>query len=284
MWPDFDLAAWFSGFLPGIHDLYDFEVSDRPDFILYSVFGPPPPKGPWARIFYTGENRRPELDKCEWAFGFDHEDSVRDPRYFRLPLYTVYGCGRNLVKRYFEAERIRRSKKRFCAFIYSNADAPERVLFFGKLSRYKRVDAPGRVMNNMPGFGSGRDNADWRREKIAFLRDYKFVIAFENSSYPGYTTEKLTDPMLARGVPIYWGNPLVHMDFNPRSFVNAHEHDSLDAVVQRVIELDRDDELYDAVLREPYYHGNEPSRFVDALRILERFRLIFESGPRPWPK
>lgn len=37
------------------------------------------------------------------------------------------------------------------------------------------------------------------------MRRYKFTIAFENQSYPGYVTEKIADALMAGTVPIYWG-------------------------------------------------------------------------------
>ena len=42
-----------------------------------------------------------------------------------------------------------------------------------------------------------------------------FTIAFKNDSYPGYTTEKIYEPMYVNSLPIYSGNPLVYRDFNP---------------------------------------------------------------------
>ena len=54
-----------------------------------------------------------------------------------------------------------------------------------------------------------------------FIKDYKFVISFENSSYPGYTTQKLIEPMLVNSSPIYWGNKSVGKDFNTKSFINV---------------------------------------------------------------
>ena len=53
---------------------------------------------------------------------------------------------------------------------------------------------------------------------------YKFTVAFENNSALGYNTEKLTDPMLAGSIPIYFGNPQIGRHFNTRSFINAHEY------------------------------------------------------------
>jgi len=43
--------------------------------------------------------------------------------------------------------------------------------------------------------------------KIQFLKQYKFNIAFENASLPGYTTEKVRRGDAARCLPIYWAIP-----------------------------------------------------------------------------
>ena len=84
----------------------------------------------------------------------------------------------------------------------------------------------------------------YQREKVEFQRPYRFSIAFENASYPGYTTEKLYHAMLSATIPIYWGNPLVSRDFNPASFLVGSDYPTLEALVDAVIELDRDDDRY----------------------------------------
>ena len=83
--------------------------------------------------------------------------------------------------------------------------------------------------------------------------------------------------MLANTLPIYWGNPLVDRDFNPRSFLNAADFPSLDALADRVAQIDQDDEVYLQCMREPWYPGNTPTPYVDERRILARFREIFGS-------
>ena len=97
----------------------------------------------------------------------------------------------------------------------------------------------------------------------------------EGLSEFGLTLLQPIQPMLAQSIAIYWGNPLVHLDFNTRSFVNVHEYPSDEAVTERIVELDRDDEQYLAVLAEPYYVDNRVNRYVDPERILARFRAIF---------
>jgi alpha(1,3/1,4) fucosyltransferase len=48
----------------------------------------------------------------------------------------------------------------------------------------------------------------------------------ENSYFPGYSTEKLTDPFVARSVPIYKGDPRVAEWFNPKAFINLADFHS----------------------------------------------------------
>jgi len=120
-------------------------------------------------------------------------------------------------------EQVFAKKKRFCAFVYSNR-VSFREQFFLELSKYKTVDAPGLSMNNMPSFDPEPGKRDWDA-KIRFLTNYKFVIAFENDCYPGYNTEKIRHPIMAHSIPIYWGDPLVHQEFNTRSFVNFFDYE-----------------------------------------------------------
>ena len=69
--------------------------------------------------------------------------------------------------------------------------------------------------------------------------------------HSGYTTEKLVHAMAAHTIPIYWGNPQVSEDFNPKSFINCHDYSSLEAVIERIIEVDQNESLYRHYLEEP---------------------------------
>jgi hypothetical protein len=45
-------------------------------------------------------------------------------------------------------------------------------------------------------------------DKVAVMSHYKFALCFENNaSQPGYVSEKITDCLCARCVPIYYGSP-----------------------------------------------------------------------------
>jgi len=156
--------------------------------------------------------------------------------------------------------------------VVSNGNATQRNDFFHKLSKYKQVDSGGRFLNNI-----GGPVADKRK----FITEYKFSIAFENISHSGYTTEKIIEPMFCRSMPIYWGNPKVDLDFNNKSFLNWFDFGSDEALIERIIELDQNDALYEEVYNQPYFNNNQLTKYVEQDRLLDFFKnLISKSFQR----
>jgi alpha(1,3/1,4) fucosyltransferase len=217
-WAGATADALIDTILIDLKPYFEFEVSDSPQVLLYGPYSGTMPAGRFIKVFIGCENVRPIMSECDWAFGVLHPEYVNHPRYMR---FARWGDDSHLLKVEKDWAAILRAKTRFCAFVYGNP-FPYREAFFRALSRYKPVDAPGRAMNNMPGIDPVPGQIDWRA-KVDFLRAYKFVIAFENGSSPGYNTEKLTHAIEADCVPIYWGDPEIGRSFNVRRFINAHD-------------------------------------------------------------
>ena len=251
---------------------FELEISDKPDFLIYSCFGSDFGydylRYDCVRIFYTGENVRPDFDDCDFAFSFDYPVTDRN---YRLPLYGL-DWKLHRIREEIDLDAVVAQKRKFCNFVYSNDRAKERIAFFNKLRTYKKVDSGGRVLNNI-GHLVG--------DKLDFLSNYKFTIAFENESHPGYTTEKILHALIARTIPIYWGNPLVSRDFNPRAFINCHDYESFDGVVERVKDIDGDDDLYRAYLSEPCFANGFDNEFISEANVLARFERIFSEKEMP---
>ncbi|KKU75134.1 MAG: hypothetical protein UY00_C0052G0001, partial [Candidatus Wolfebacteria bacterium GW2011_GWA1_47_6] len=201
--------------------------------------------------FYTGENISPDFNLCDYAFGFDHMDF--GDRYYRMPLYLMAIFYRkeelemigdaDFAKQVFLTKTDLLKKTGFCSFVYSNyLGSDARKTFFDKLSAYKQVHAGGGYLNNVGGKVAN---------KLAFEAEHKFSIAFENSSRSGYTTEKIVSSLLAKTIPIYWGNPDIGREFNEKRFINCHRYKDFDAAVKRVEEIDRDNDLYLSIINEP---------------------------------
>ncbi len=150
------------------------------------------------------------------------------------------------------------NRKKFCAFVVSSNSSRERVDFFKKLSKYKKVDSYGKVMNNVDTEKIGKD---WRKNSDIFKK-YKFVICFENSFADDYITEKLLNVMFAGVIPIYRGAPNVGEYFNTKSFVNYENYGSYDKMVEKIIELDKDDKKYRKMRSEPWFKDNKVPEII----------------------
>jgi len=264
-WPTFNKRENY--FVHLLSKVYDIEFSDDPEILLYSHFGFDHRNYKCVRVLFLGENIRPDFRECDFAFCFDYLPD--NPRNYRLPLYAMYDDVKRLTLPK-DPVKIASLKTKFCAFVVSNKFSSKRIDFFKKLSKYKMVDSGGMILNNV---GGPVEN------KIAFLKDYKFTISFENSSYPGYTSEKVFEPMLVDSLPIYWGNPLVDKDLNTKSFINCHEYQNDDEVIERIIEVDNNRDKYLEILTQPYFSNNEVNEFVSEENVLKQFAFIVDSLP-----
>jgi len=248
--------------------LSNLELSEKPDILFYSCTGDEHLRYNCPRVFYTPENVRPNFDHCDYAFSFDYPVSERNyrlPYYRRLAEYPQLFRPRNPAK-------VLNQQRKFCSFMVSNGTAVERIEFFNKISQYRGVDSGGRHLNNIGSpIQPGVDN------KLEWMSKYKFSITFENSSYPGYTTEKLMHALITDTIPIYWGNPLASLDFNPKAFINCHDYKSFDEVIELVKEIDSNETLYKEFLNQPYLKDNEETVFCREKNILARYDEILSS-------
>ncbi len=242
---------------------FDVVIDDiNPQFVFYSVWGYRYLEYVNAiRIFFTGENVHPDFNLCDYAFGFDR--MTFEDRYYRCPNYFLYPEFQKLresVKTNL-GEPGGLSDKRFCNFIYGNAEAhPYREELFRKLNTYRKVDSAGRYLNNT-GFTVGTSSlgVSATQEKIGFQSKCKFSLAIENSSTCGYTTEKLVHALAANTIPIYWGDPEVGQDFNTERFINCHEFD------------------YRHIVAQPFFPGGVVPEGLQDEPLMAQFRNIMSS-------
>lgn len=257
-----------------VEDRYDFELTtDRDaDFVIHSCGGLDVLKYSGVRIFITGENVSPNFAISDYALAFDKMNF--NDRYLWFPL-SRWSEKRHhiLLKDRPDPAAVLAGKKGFCAYVMSNTTGSDdaRARIFDLLSEYKTVSSGGRWRNNVGGRVP---------DKHAFQAQHKFAIAFENHSYPGYLTEKLVDAAEVNTIPIYWGDPDVGDYFNSKAFINCHQYDSLEQVVERVREIDQNDELYMQMLSEPWFKdGVEPECFRRQ-HIVSFLSSIFDQPPQ----
>lgn len=244
---------------------YDIEISDSPEYIVYSVFGYEHLKYDCIRIFYTGEQVSPDFDIADYAIGFD--TLFFNDRYLRFPLYALKYSPEMLALIETDYENINFedfNKRDFAVFTYSNSKATSpRDQFFDKLNSLRKVSSPGRHLNNT---GFYVDN------KSEFESGFKFSIAFENSSYEGYSTEKILDSFNAKTIPIYYGDETIETHFHPESFINLHNFINFDEAIGYILKIEKDHESLQKMLKHKKFKDNV---YLYQGQLLDFFDNIF---------
>lgn len=74
-------------------------------------------------------------------------------------------------------------------------------------------------------------------QKLNILKNYKFCICFENSSFPGYITEKILDCFYAGVIPIYLGAPDINKYIPKDTFIDFRDFATFDVLNKYLREL-----------------------------------------------
>jgi len=249
---------------------------NEPDYLIYSCYGNDFLNYNCIRIFITGEYVIPDFNLCDYGIGFDHLQF--GDRYLRYPNFAFY---EDQFKELLNPKNFKESelskKEHFCNFIYANSNAdPIRDKFFHLLNQYKLVSSPGKHLNNTSMDIGERFSEDWMYSKIDFQSTCKFSIAFENTSSSGYTTEKILHAFISNTIPIYWGNPDVAKDFNPKAFINCHDFQNFDQVLEEIERIDSNPEEYILMLNQPPFINNLIPKDLSKQTLYQFLQNIFE--------
>jgi len=261
-WPGFDKNNNY--FYQLLKEEFNIVISNNPDYLFYSGFGNQHKMFDCVKIYYTGENRVPPSD-CDWSFSFENTNDKN----YRLPLYLLYDGYYELLDKKVDEDLLNR---KFCNQVISNGNGHVRNDIYRKLSQYKHIDSGGRFGNNIGGPVV---------DKLEFISDYKFSLSYENEdfNYPSrgcsITSEKVMEPMKVNSITIYWGNKRVSEEFNSDSFINRYDFDSDESMIEYIIKLDTDDELYMEKLNKPWFINNEIPEELKLVNIKKFLYNIF---------
>jgi hypothetical protein len=256
--------------------LRDFEFVTDPtdaDILFDSVFDKNEiPNKSWKyKIHFSGESVARFGHKMNQSYNVILSSyGITHPSYVDFPFFAYYLHEKN---RYRELECLRPIQKiptKFCCFIVNNGTSWPRNKMFHLLSQYKTVDSCGSFVNNVEFKTPGNYGSV---EYLEFIGQYKFMICFENTNEGTYITEKIVNSFLGRTVPIYHGTPYCKNVFNNNGFLYL-ENTSDDAYLQllnRIIELDNNDEQYMAMLNQTSaFHPNFDFDSTYGIDVLSR--------------
>ena len=259
------VRIYFAGFWDGfncneniftrvLEKKYNVIIDEKnPEYVFCSMFGNPYDYLNYdgVRIFYSGENYSPDFNFVDYALGYNRDFKYED-RFCRNR--AIISGNLDEINKYIIDKKLKTEsdieQKEFCNFIYSHdRDDCKRKEILEKLSAYKKVDSVGTFMNNMP---TGKTIS--MDEKIDFIGNYKFTIAFESVNMSGFVTEKILHAFMGGSVPIYMGDPKIFEVYNKDAFVNASDFDSIEDLVEHIKWLDENDEEYLKMVNAPTFN------------------------------
>lgn len=272
------IKIWFTDFWPewNYEDFITpilkkhFEVvldKNNPDVLFHSIFNrmSDTPNYKCKKILYLGENQRASQHTSDYTISFDPHNETN----FRLPLWQVYMLLRPELKDrlYNRLNYAEGQFERWCAFTVSNPSNFMRIGAYQYLNQYKHVHSYGKVMTN--DFSLQRISAEgkyWRDVKDEFFlkHPHKFMIAYENTPFRYYCTEKLMDAFLVGAMPIYWGDTRVGEDWNEEAFINVTKQE-----IDIVKNFDRDWKRFEEMYKQPVFTDDQKKKLEDNLSNFE---------------
>lgn len=225
-------------------------------------------------VYYSNEPFYPEESFIESTFDFSMSNFfINLSTHIRFPSYYMYIYEHIRTKEiegfsFFKNEnRFIPPKTNFCSFVSRSLNG-KRGDFYNKLNEYKRVETNVNPFNH---FSIPFDNTSFSssKPKIDFIKKYKFNISFENNfrgNYPafpkanisngfltdmaGLISEKIIEPFISGVIPIYWGSEMVSNEFNNKTFINYYDFENENNLIDKIIEIDNNDELYNSYFTE----------------------------------
>ena len=193
------------------------------------------------KIAYYTENKLPDFNIADYAISQSHinflDRSFRIPYLIGLNVKSFNNSLFTLIRQYVS----RYPRTKFCAAVISNNHSYTRfrLNFIKQLNRYKRVDMGGKFHNNIGKI----------KNKISFLKNYKFSIAMENSEGDGYISEKIIDSFLSGTIPIYYGDYMIDEYLNPKSYILIRGREDINKKIQFIKKIDKSDYLYKKIIK-----------------------------------
>jgi Glycosyltransferase family 10 (fucosyltransferase) C-term len=185
-----------------------FNPDDDVDIVLYNCGTNPPSKSPYA---LTGSGTRYAYFCMEHITGrfqwvdFSKFDIVATQKISTdIPLLYIdprTDAFEPMSKKQYSGKHRQRL---MAIFLSGNATMWRRYQFVSDLMGHMKVDSYGKELNNMKD-ESGQPLYLSQQDKYNLYREYKFVLALENTLEEDYVSEKLWEPLYYGAVPVYLG-------------------------------------------------------------------------------
>lgn len=231
--------------------------SDNPDIIIYGTYhdfitNACRDNTDAIKVLFITEPISPDFALFDYCIGF--EPLSFGDRYCYYPDF-VYSPGTDIKDITFdEAVESLKRKEFFCDFIYAHDGVDvSRKKYFDLLNSYKRVESAGTYLNNQQNGETVdfRDNGDLTKYKLQ--EKCKFSLCIQSIDKDWFINEKIMHVIKANSIPIFWGTEKIRELINPNRVVFINDYDSDEELLNRIIEIDSDDDLYCKIISSPFF-------------------------------
>jgi hypothetical protein len=130
---------------------------------------------------------------------------------------------------------------------------------FELFDRQKEITTPTQFWDKL---GERGNFEKWRQDKINSFRPYQFSLCMENTSHENYFSEKITDCILNKTIPIYWGCSNIGDFYNAEGILQFKNPDEAIKIINNLTpeyynsKLDVIEENYKKAFQYKDYTGN----------------------------
>ena len=270
-------------FLKDLKHLFDFQLSDNPDFLFVSnkedfKFL----KYDCVRIFHSDENIHPDFHLFDYVVGYPANLTFGDRYCYCLSCLENLEELERLDPR-FSFKNLKKQTKNdlelrthFCDFVYHHDSGSKRSKYFNLLNGYKEVSSLGKIFKSI---NKPEVEKITYIEKLNFETKCKFSICIEScDDSKGLITEKIFHSILAGSIPIYLGDPKVVEIVNPKRFINISDYKTDEELLERIKVIDNNDDLFLQIVNEQPLIDMD--YFIKSRDRLNKFLInIFSQSP-----
>lgn len=245
---------------------------DDADILLESHFGSSvfQTKAWKYSIFFSGEGQSALPSNADqYTFVLGVQASRKN--FVSCPLYLAYEC----TKPFDYSSKITTvPEKQICSVISSGQlkDRTRYDLLDAFEAKGVHIDRAGAYKNNV---GCTVPGAYYEQPILDFYKQYKFVLAFENTVKPFYITEKILNPLRAGVIPIYFGSPRIAEYINYERILQITP-DTIDHCIARIMEISSKPELYLEIVNKPLFVKSKEQLISD---IVQEMKIILDVSP-----
>jgi hypothetical protein len=243
---------WFTHFLEENLNisLTEIDENETPDILISSCMGDlniVKKYNSKLKIFFYGENlnRYSKFNNFEELYnifdliiGFKYTDKAK--KVYRLPLWITYYPFYNMdsetnILNYIQNEYSKniKNKNNDCCLIARHDRGGQRTKIYNEVIKYCNIKCPSTFKRNCEPLGKNV------KDKIDFLKRFRYNICPENSKYEGYFTEKIFQSLESGCIPIYWGIDLPEKNIINRQcycFINVDSENDIKSQIKNLFE------------------------------------------------